>query len=75
MAFDLDKYFDAVDAARVADPNLRLGQAMFNQLHTVDRVAADSICGGDLDPYYRSKPDDPSIVKYLDWLREVSQRA
>ena len=72
MAFDLDKYFDAVDAARVADPNIRLGQALFNELYRVDVMLANTIRSGNLDPFYYSKPDDPHIVKYLDWLRTAA---
>lgn len=72
MAFDLDKYFDAVDAERTRYPNLRLGQALFNELYNIDVVLANTIRSGNLDPFYYSKPDDPHIVKYLDWLRTVA---
>jgi hypothetical protein len=48
-------------------PELRIGQAYFNSLYSLDPEAAERIRGTDTDPFY----NDGVIPKFLGYLKEM----
>lgn len=53
-------------------PRYRWGQALYNALHDLAPELAREINGGECDPFFASKNDDPNIVAFFDWLKTIS---
>jgi hypothetical protein len=56
-----EKYLKAVQSAQIKNIHWRSGQLYFNVLYDIDKELADSIRGGELDPFHR----DDKIPEFL----------
>lgn len=52
-----EKFYELLQHNTSKYPDLRYGQILFNSLYEVDPEYANSIRGGDFDPYYLESQD------------------
>ena len=61
-----DRFIARVDRLWAQAPQSRYGQILLNELYLQRPVLADSLRGGDNDPYYKHSPEDcRDIVAYI----------
>lgn len=67
---EFNVFVERVSRTHKANPGMRFGQVLFNELEEIRPVLATELRGSPVDPYYSSDTDSVRNTVALEWLKE-----